>query len=131
MGLKGFHIFFIVASIALADFFAFWALQQFRATSERVFIIGVVFGIVASISLLIYLGWFFKKMKSQKVFLFALLLPALSQACPVCIGNPDSPLVKSANLGTMVLLMITLGVLGGFLTTFIVWARRARKLPQS
>lgn len=57
--------------------------------------------------------------------LFLLLAPA-AFACPVCWGNPDDPMVKSANNGIWVLLGVVAFVQIGFAALFISLWRRAR-----
>ena len=55
-----------------------------------------------------------------------LLTPAVLSACPVCYGNPDSPMTKSSN--NAILFMI--GVIGfvqvGFIAMFWSFWRRAK-----
>ncbi|HXH94991.1 MAG TPA: hypothetical protein VNN25_25685 [Thermoanaerobaculia bacterium] len=57
-----------------------------------------------------------------------LLVPAVLSACPVCYGNPDSPMTKSSN--NAILFMI--GVIGfvqiGFIAMFWSFWRRARAM---
>ena len=57
------------------------------------------------------------------------LLTAISvNACPVCFGNPDSPLTQGTSNGILFLL----GVIGlvqiGFVALFITFWRRARAI---
>jgi hypothetical protein len=57
-----------------------------------------------------------------------LLMPAVLSACPVCYGNPDSPMTKSSN--NAILFMI--GVIGfvqiGFIAMFWSFWRRAKAM---
>jgi hypothetical protein len=57
-----------------------------------------------------------------------LLVPAVLSACPVCYGNPDSPMTKSSN--NAILFMI--GVIGfvqvGFIAMFWSFWRRAKAM---
>ncbi len=57
-----------------------------------------------------------------------LLIPAVLSACPVCYGNPDSPMTKSSN--NAILFMI--GVIGfvqvGFIAMFWSFWRRAKAM---
>ena len=57
-----------------------------------------------------------------------LLVPTVLSACPVCYGNPDSPMTKSSN--NAILFMI--GVIGfvqlGFIAMFWSFWRRAKAM---
>jgi hypothetical protein len=57
------------------------------------------------------------------------LLSAISvQACPVCFGNPASPLTKGTSNGILFLLGIIGLVQIGFVALFVTFWRRARAL---
>ena len=58
----------------------------------------------------------------------ALLVPITLHACPVCFGDPNSPLVKGANNGVWVLLGIIAFVQIGFVALFISFWKRAKQL---
>ncbi|MCG3127898.1 MAG: hypothetical protein CHACPFDD_02771 [Phycisphaerae bacterium] len=69
--------------------------------------------------------------RSSLALLVLLAVPA-AQACPVCFGDPDSPLVQGAVQGIVLLLAVTGIVLGGFVglgTFWFVRARRASLMP--
>lgn len=70
-------------------------------------------------------------MKRLSVAVCLLLLaaqPAL--ACPVCFGNPDSPMTKSTSLAVWFLLGIIGFVQIGFVALFISFWRRARAMKK-
>ena len=57
------------------------------------------------------------------------LLPAIpAWACPVCFGNPDSPLTKGTSNGILFLLAIIGLVQIGFIALFVTFWRRARAI---
>lgn len=56
-----------------------------------------------------------------------LAVAAPAYACPVCFGDPDSPLVKGAVQGIVLLLVVTGVVLGGFVGLGTFWFVRARR----
>jgi len=57
------------------------------------------------------------------------LLPAVSSwACPVCFGNPSSPLTQGASNGIFFLLGVIGVVQLGFIALFVTFWRRARAL---
>ena len=58
----------------------------------------------------------------------AMIVPSIANACPVCFGDPNSPLVKGANNGVWVLLGIIALVQIGFVALFISFWKRARQL---
>ena len=60
---------------------------------------------------------------------FALFLAVANaaSACPFCWGNPNDPMVKSANNGIWVLLGVVGFVQIGFAALFITFWRRARE----
>ena len=58
----------------------------------------------------------------------ALLVPVAANACPVCYGDPNSPLVKGANNGVWVLLGIIAFVQIGFVALFWSFWKRAQQL---
>jgi hypothetical protein len=52
-------------------------------------------------------------------------------SCPVCFGDPSSPLTQSAKWGVLFLLVVVVAVLAVIACVAAVWARRARALAQS
>ena len=56
MSLKSFHIFFILCSILLSGFFAFWQYQNSTP-------VPAIASAAVTLSLFVYLFWFLKKMK--------------------------------------------------------------------
>ncbi len=61
----------------------------------------------------------------------ALAAPRVAAACTVCFGDPESPETKGVSAAVMFLLIVTMGVLGGFGTFFIYLMRRAKTLESS
>ena len=60
------------------------------------------------------------------VLVVALAAPRLSWACPVCFGDPNSPMAIGASWGIVVLLGITAGVLCAFAGFFLYLIKRSR-----
>jgi hypothetical protein len=52
-------------------------------------------------------------------------------ACPVCFGDPSSPMTQSAKWGVLFLLVVVVCVLAGIAGVAAVWARRARALARA
>jgi len=49
-------------------------------------------------------------------------------SCPVCFGDPSSPLTQSAKWGVLFLLVVVVCVLAGIAGVAFTWSRRARAL---
>lgn len=63
MSLKAFHIFFILCSILLAGFFAFWQYENYAAAQAQTSLIAAAASAAVAVSLVFYLFWFLKKLK--------------------------------------------------------------------
>lgn len=61
---------------------------------------------------------------------FALALPRVALACPVCFGQNDSPLAQAMNLGILAMLIVVAGVLAAFAAFFIHLMRRAKMVAR-
>lgn len=138
MSLKAFHLFFIVASILLSAYFGGWCLQEYSDSQNRGIFLLSIASFISTTFLVAYLGWFLKKSKGISFMSFALwvsisllTIPQSGSACPVCIGNPNSPLVKSANAGVLFLLVVVSGLLVAIGGLMVYWTKRARKLNVS
>ena len=55
-----------------------------------------------------------------------LALPRPSVACPVCFGDPSSPMAIGASWGILLLLGVTLGMLAAFASFFLYLVKRSR-----
>ena len=133
MSLKGFHFVFILASITLCAWISAWGLGEFRDSREVTPLVLGIFGIIGGLGLVAYLGWFLKKLRGLSFFAlaFALLTFLSTQdafACSVCFGNANSPLVKGAAKGILLLMGVIGGVLACFASVFIYWGLKARRL---
>lgn len=58
------------------------------------------------------------------------IVPQLVQACPVCFGDPSSPMTKGVDNGIVFLLAVIGFVQLGFVALFVTFWRRARHLRQ-
>jgi hypothetical protein len=70
-------------------------------------------------------GW---SLRSTAVAICYLLSAISVHACPVCFGNPDSPLTKGTSNGILFLLGIIGLVQIGFVALFVTFWRRARAI---
>jgi hypothetical protein len=48
--------------------------------------------------------------------------------CPVCVGDPSSPMTQAAQAGVLFLLGVVVLMLGGIGAIAFTWARRAKRL---
>jgi hypothetical protein len=55
---------------------------------------------------------------------------AAAQACPVCFGAEDSPLVDGTKAGVWVMLAITIAVQAAFVGFFLYLRKRAKLLAE-
>lgn len=70
-----------------------------------------------------------KRIIALATALFAALLPAADAfACAVCLGDPDSKLVKGAEAGILLLLVVTYALLMGIIGIVVFWIIKARRL---
>ncbi len=60
----------------------------------------------------------------------AMLLPTVTHACPVCYGDPNSPMTKGTSNAIWFLLGIVGFVQAGFIALFVSFRRRARALQK-
>lgn len=63
MSLKAFHIVFVVVSTLFALGFGVWSLLAYRAGAPFHYLLFAVAAWLAALSLVVYGGWFLKKMK--------------------------------------------------------------------
>ena len=55
-----------------------------------------------------------------------LAAPQVSWACPVCFGDPNSPMAIGASWGILLLLGVTAGMLSAFAGFFVYLMKRSR-----
>lgn len=131
MSLKAFHAFFIVVSFIFSTYFGGWCFSQY-STNESIWMLAGTFGsFLVATGLCLYLVWFLKKYKQIGFLVFALGLlvhPSISWACSVCLGDPNSPMVKSVNTGVWFLLAVIGTLLVGFASLFLFWRSRAARV---
>ncbi len=64
MSLKAFHVFFVLVSIVLAVGFGFWGARDFVEHGNRVSLALGIGSFVAGVALVVYSGWFLRKMRN-------------------------------------------------------------------
>ena len=63
MGLRGFHLFFIVVSVILTAFFAAWAAGQYQAVHEVSYAVAAAASLASGVGLVVYGAAFLRKTK--------------------------------------------------------------------
>lgn len=131
MGLKAFHIVFILASGVLTTWFGLWCLSEFPAGSGWFFAGIASFG--ATVGLAAYLSWVLKKLRNVGYIALAATVALYSDralACAVCFGDPNSAMVQSVNAAMSFFLGLVAFMLAAFAGTFFYWRSRARALSR-
>ena len=98
-----FHIVFIFASILLAAALGSWGWREYSLTDETTPLVLGAVGFAVMFALFGYLPWFLKKSR-HLAYVSVLFASSRGWGCSVCLGAPNSPLVKSANLAVGFLL---------------------------
>jgi len=130
MSLKAFHLVFILASIALSVWFGVWCVNEYSFTESTGTLAMGIISFASTLGMGFYLAWFLRKSKNIGYIALAaaLLFSNAASACPVCIGDPNSLLAKSANMAVIFMLGIVGVILVGFAGIFVVWSKRDRAL---
>jgi hypothetical protein len=68
------------------------------------------------------------RLMTTGLWLSASIIPSLSQACTVCMGDPEAPMTKGMIAGIGVLLLVTACVLASFGSFFIYLMKRASRM---
>ena len=67
------------------------------------------------------------RMRTATVLMAVILMtPRLTWACPVCFGDPNSPMAIGASWGILLLLGVTAGVLSAFAGFFLYLMKLSR-----
>ena len=56
-----------------------------------------------------------------------LVMPGMAEACSVCFGDPNSPMVQGMKYGILALLGCIGTLLFGFASLFLYWMRRSKQ----
>lgn len=127
MSLKAFHTLFIVISFLFATYFGGWCFSQYSSGESQWMLLATLGSFSVASALGIYLVWFLKRYKQIGFLSLAFFLLSYSSnllACSVCLGDPNSPMVKSVNSGVLFLLVVVGGVLVGFASLFLFWRKK-------
>lgn len=142
MSLKSFHILLISLSSLLALLFGGWSVRAYTVTGEMQNLVFGVASFVAAAMLVVYIVWFARKIRSRdeedrerRKMIRPLALGALTwmlsgrtaDACSVCYGAADGPMIDAARMGVWALFGLVFAVQVCFVAFFFVLRRRARE----
>ncbi|MCA9393081.1 MAG: hypothetical protein KC900_02655 [Candidatus Omnitrophica bacterium] len=63
MSLRGFHILFVMATVSLSGFFAYWAYQQYQLTASPSYLWSMIGSLLVGVGFIVYGIMFAKKVK--------------------------------------------------------------------
>jgi len=108
-----------------------WSAREYRDLGDPGMLALAVGSFAAMVGLVFYFGWALRRYQKYSylslAFLMWSLLPGTAQACSVCLGNPNSPLVQSANAGVLFLMGVIGAMLVAFAGLFTFWGIRSHR----
>jgi hypothetical protein len=140
MGLKNFHIFFVTASSLLSFVFGGWCWRYAQADQAGGYrMLGAAsFGV--GVALIAYGFWFWNKINAAQsgpragkggaialVLLVWLLGQQGTDACSVCYGQAEGPMIDAARSGVWLLFGLVGGMQISFVAFFVYLWRRGRR----
>ena len=141
MSLKGFHIVLISLSSLLALLFGGWSVRAYVVTGSASHLAFAVTSFVGAIGLVFYVVWFARRVRSReeedrqrrKLIRPLALLAAVwllstrpVEACSVCYGQAEGPMIDAARLGVWLLFGLVLAVQLSFAVFFLCLRKRAK-----
>ena len=141
MSLKAFHIVLISLSSLLALGFSGWSVHAYRATGQGGHLAMAVLSFAGAVGLVVYISWFARKIhtreeedreRRKKIRPLALLAAGWlwgirpAEACAVCYGQAEGPMIDAARLGVWLLFGLVFAVQLALVLFFLCLRRRAR-----
>ena len=140
MSLRAFHLLFVAAATLLAFVFGGWCLRASSATPGYLWLgIG---SFILGVGLIVYGAWFRRKIRTAEqererrrrnlhgvpaVVLVSIFGTRAAEACSVCYGQAEGPMIDAAKLGVWLLFGLVLAIQLAFLTFFLYLYRRAKR----
>jgi hypothetical protein len=136
VSLRAFHLLFVAAATILAFLFGGWCL---RAPGYLPLGIG---SFVVGVGLIVYGAWFQKKIRTAEqererkrrnlhgvpaVVLVWFLGARAAEACSVCYGQAEGPMIDAARLGVWLLFGLVFAIQLAFVAFFVYLHRRAKR----
>ena len=141
MSLKSFHIVLISLSSLLALVFGGWSVRGYLATGAESHLAFAVGSFIGAIGLAVYIVWFARRIRSREeqdrerrklirplalIAVVWLLSTDPANACAVCYGKAEGPMIEAARLGVWVLFGLVLAMQVAFALFFLYLRKRAR-----
>jgi len=144
MSLRAFHIVFVTFSTLLSFGFGGWALHFYRATRSTTYLLTTLGAFSFGVALIVYGVWFWRKIRSRedddkkrrKIIHTGAVLCAIwllssrgAEACTVCYGEAEGPMIDAARWGVYLLFGLVIAVQVAFGAFFVQLWRRSRLTP--
>ncbi len=141
MSLRAFHLLFVAAATILAFVFGGWCLRASSAGTPGYLAMGIG-SFVVGVGLIAYGAWFQRKIRTAEqererrrrnlhglpVVLATWFLGArAAEACSVCYGQAEGPMVDAARMGVWLLFGLVLSIQIAFVAFFVYLHRRAKR----
>lgn len=141
MSLRAFHLLFVAASTLLAFGLGGWCVSASRAGKSGYLALGIACFAVG-VGLIVYGAWFQRKIRTAEqektarrrnlhrvpVLLAAWALGTrAADACSVCYGEAQGPMIDAARLGVWLLFGLVFAIQLAFVVFFVYLYRRARR----
>ena len=142
MSLRAFHLLFVTASTLLAFGFGGWCVHASRAAGSGGYLALGIASFATGLVLIAYGAWFRRKVRTAEqereqrrrnlhrlpVLLAAWVLGArAAEACSVCYGQAEGPMIDAARLGVWLLFGLVLAIQVSFVAFFVYLHRRAKR----
>ncbi len=141
MNLKAFHIVFVTLSSLMSFVFGGWCWRYAEANQTSGYRAISAASIGAGIALIVYGFWFWKKINAPRsgvsgrpgkggaialVLLVWFLGQQTAEACTVCYGEAQGPMIDAARAGVWLLFGLVGSVQAAFVAFFVHLWRRSR-----
>lgn len=142
MNLKTFHIVFVTAATLLAFVIAGWNWHGYGTTSKLGYLFAAVAMAAGGVGLIVYGFWFWRKITTKEeerkrrrkrihpvplVLVLTFLGHRAAEACTVCYGDAEGPMIDGARWGVYVLIGAVVAMQGSFVAFFLYLRRRIKK----
>ena len=141
MNLKAFHIVFVTLSSLMSFVFGGWCWRYAEANQTSGYRTLGIASFGAGVALIVYGFWFWKKINAPGsgtsgrpgkggavalVLLVWFLAQQTAEACTVCYGEAQGPMIDAARAGVWLLFGLVGGVQAAFAAFFVCLWRRSR-----
>ena len=131
MNLKAFHIVFVTAASLLLFGFGGWSWRYAAAQDNSLYQIVSIASILCGVGLVAYGIWFWRKINRKLVAIGFVALswwlaPSVAEACTVCYGEAEGPMIDAARGGVYLLFGLVFVMQVAFIGFFVYLRRRAR-----